>query len=235
MTARRRTTIHPRALAVAAATAAAIAGCGSDSPAPTTAAGTAPAPAGAMRGASSHEGSVEATIARVRPYLATFRRPPQAPPPGVVPQANVDVLGADRHRARLAMQRPDVSVYLVPARDSVCLQTSTRRAGNCFRVEDAIRGTASSVMCSPNLPPGQIDLAGIIPDGARSVTVHREGGATLRVPVTGNVFVYSIPFGSPVPLTMSWTSGGKRYETLAGIDPDEAKEPCTGEGAGAAA
>lgn len=118
------------------------------------------------------------------------------------------------------------SIYLVPARRHLCLLSTTHVSSNCFPRDQVPRGSAASVICSPYLREGVIEFAGIIPDGPRSVTVIREHGVRLRVPVVRNVFVFDIPQRSAIPRAIEWRAGGRRHRIPPGIRLAEARLPC---------
>jgi hypothetical protein len=118
-------------------------------------------------------------------------------------------------------------IYLVPARQHLCLFSTNHVSSNCFGRDQLAQGSAASVICSPYLQEGTIELAGIVPDGAGSVTVFRQRGQRLRVPVVHNVFVFDIPQQSAIPRAIEWRSGRKRHRIPPGIRLAEARLPCS--------
>lgn len=117
-------------------------------------------------------------------------------------------------------------IYLVPARQHLCLLSTNHASSNCFPRDQVAQGSAASVICSPYLRQGTIEFAGIIPDGARSVTVIRQHGGRLRVPVVHNVFVFDIPQQSAIPRAIAWQASGERHRIPPGIRLVEARLPC---------
>jgi hypothetical protein len=117
-------------------------------------------------------------------------------------------------------------IYLVPARQHLCLLSTNHVSSNCFPRDQVAPGSAASVICSPYLRPGTIELAGIVPDGAHAVTVIRQHGERLRVPVFHNVFVFDIPQRSAIPRAIEWRAGGERHRIPPGIRLAEARLPC---------
>lgn len=117
-------------------------------------------------------------------------------------------------------------IYLVPARQHLCLLSTNHVSSNCFPLDQVAQGSAASVICSPYLRPGTIEFAGIVPDAARAVTVIRQHGERLRVPVVHNVFVFDLPQQSAIPRAIEWQVGGKRHRIPPGIRLAVARLPC---------
>jgi hypothetical protein len=117
-------------------------------------------------------------------------------------------------------------IYLVPARQHLCLLSTNHASSNCFPRDQVAQGSAASVICSPYLRPGTIEFAGIVPDGPHAVTVIRQHGKRLRVTVVHNVFVFDIPQQSAIPRAIAWQAGGERHRIPPGIRLAAARLPC---------
>lgn len=157
--------------------------------------------------------------------MSVLRRPGRRLPRGLVvsPQRREYGVGG---RGWYATSAGLGAIYLVPARQRLCLLSTNRVSSNCFPRDQVPQGSAASVICSPYLRKGLIELAGIVPDGARAVTVIRQRGERLRVPVVHNVFVFDIPQRSAIPRAIEWRAGGRRHRIPPGIRLAEARLPC---------
>jgi hypothetical protein len=147
-------------------------------------------------------------------------------PPGLVMSAQRQEYGVGE-RGWFATSAGLAGIYLVPARRHLCLLSTNHVSSNCFPRDQVKPGSVASVICSPYLRQGTIELAGIVPDGASAVTVVRQHGKRLRVPVIRNVFVFDIPQRSPIPRAIEWRAKGEPHRIPPGIRLAEARLPCS--------
>lgn len=165
------------------------------------------------------------TLRLSRRYMSVLRGPGKRLPRGLVGSGERREYGVGE-RGWYATSAGLAGIYLVPARQHLCLLSTNHASSNCFPLDQVAQGSATSVICSPYLRPGTIEFAGIVPDGARSVTVIRQHGERLRVPVARNVFVFDLPQQSAIPRAIEWQVGGKRHRIPPGIRLAAARLPC---------
>jgi len=198
--------------------AALLCGCGGGGAAQVAATAT-------QRPATSAAHEVRQTLRLSRRYMSVLRGPGRGLPRGLVVPVQRQEYGVGG-RGWYATSAGLGGIYLVPARRHLCLLSTNHVTANCFPRDQVALGSAASVICSPYLRKGLIELAGIVPDGARSVTVIRQRGERLRVPVVHNVFVFDIPQQSAIPRAIEWRAGGSRHRIPPGIRLAEARLPC---------
>jgi hypothetical protein len=165
------------------------------------------------------------TLRLSRRYMSVLRGPGKRLPRGLVGSGQRREYGVGA-RGWHATSAGLAGIYLVPAQQHLCLLSTNHASSNCFPRDQVAQGSAASVICSPYLRPGTIEFAGIIPDGARSVTVIRQHGERLRAPVVRNVFVFDIPQQSAIPRAIEWHAGGNRHRIPPGIRLAAARLPC---------
>jgi hypothetical protein len=131
--------------------------------------------------------------------------------------------------ARLAFVTPqDASIYLIPTQDGACLVDSSGViSAACATTAQIAAGEAlASTTCSPTLPSGDIEIAGIVPDGAQQPLVVLSDGATEDLSVENNAFVLRQARSAPLPTTVEWTTSTGSVSTPAPLPADTAAEPC---------
>jgi hypothetical protein len=168
---------------------------------------------------------IHETLRLGRHYMSVLRGAGEPLPPGLVVSGQRHEYGVGE-RGWYAASAGLGAIYLVPARQHLCLLSTNHVSSNCFPRGQVAQGSAASVICSPYLRPGTIEFAGIVPDGARAVTVIRQYGERLRVPVTHNVFVFDIAQQSAIPRAIMWQAGGSHHRIPPGIRLAAARLPC---------
>lgn len=171
------------------------------------------------------EREIQETLHLGRRYISVLRGAGEPLPDGLVSSVQRREYGIGE-RGWHATSVGLAGIYLVPARQHLCLLSTNHVSSNCFPRDQVAPGSAASVICSPYLRQGTIEFAGIIPDGVRSVSVVRQHGERLRVPVVHNVFVFDIPQQSAIPRVITWQAGGKRHRIPPGIELAAARAPC---------
>ncbi|MCW3047307.1 MAG: hypothetical protein JWO74_1591 [Solirubrobacterales bacterium] len=137
--------------------------------------------------------------------------------------------GANADAARLALTSPNgASVYLVPAAGGLCLASSDRRERGCSSTEDVLAGrTVGALTCAAGLPHDQIELMGIVPDGASDVHLNLTDGTVQPIPVSSNTFVIDVPKRDPLPTTVGFTNAaGVAVAANSSVPRDAATEHC---------
>jgi hypothetical protein len=97
-----------------------------------------------------------------------------------------------------------------------CAPTSTVLSGHA----------AASDSCSPSLPSNQVEIAGILPDGAADPIVTLSDGSTAPLAAQGNVYLQQFNRSSPLPRSIEWGSGANRQSHSANLPPDAATLTC---------
>jgi hypothetical protein len=175
------------------------------------------------------------TVARLRRSFGIMRRVSRRAdhlPGGVLPPTYESEFGARPAAARLAyVEAGEVGLYVIPGEGWVCLVGSDGITSNCWSLDTVLAGDASAAaLCAPHLPPGMIELAGLVPDGVSRVTLRRPNGIEMVAPVRGNVFVANTTSASPLPRIVHWTRHGHRETHSSGL-PADAVADCRSSGA----
>lgn len=120
------------------------------------------------------------------------------------------------------------AVFVMPAKDGVCLITASTSEGFCAPAQTVLTGQAiASDTCSPSLPRGMVEIAGILPDGASDPVVVLADGSRSSLDVGGNTYVARFARTGPLPKTVAWdTPEGGRQEIDALIPSDTATLEC---------
>jgi hypothetical protein len=146
-------------------------------------------------------------------------------PSGLASEART--LGMDPLAARLAYDLGTSHLYAMTGGDRFCVMDSRRVLTNCWPKGDVLRGAAGmAALCAPNLAPGTIQLAGIVPDGVSRVTVIRPDRRDVTVPVDRNAWLAVLPGKDPLPLTVRWRGSGRVERHLSGIPDGTTYERC---------
>jgi hypothetical protein len=149
-------------------------------------------------------------------------------PAAVLPAASVP--NAQAGLSRLAQTTPDGDdVYLVPLSDGgVCLVTSSTSEDGCAPKEAVLSGEAtSSDTCSPSVPPSQIEIAGIVPDGISDAQVTLSDGSHVPLDVVNNTYVARFARDGALPASIGWdTDEGGHRDIDALIPKDTAAMDC---------
>lgn len=202
---------HPRRLRVAliatgtvfAMTGAALAASGVLSP------NTAPPEAGRMP-AEHLEPSVPAAFAILRRPITKADHVPKAD--------QVTFSGASGANVQLARRARGLTAgigWVVPGRDDICIitasETNQHQGGaGCTGDAAAIAGKLWLQGTTPTAP-GMEFVAGLVPDGVPSVTLHLTTGSTMVVPVYENM--YALELRGSVASVETGTSGGAQAKT----------------------
>lgn len=120
------------------------------------------------------------------------------------------------------------AVFVMPAKDGVCLITASTSEGFCAPAQTVLTGQAiASDTCSPSLPRGIVEIAGILPDGASDPVVVLTDGSRRSLDVGGNTYVARFARTGPLPKTVAWgTPEGGHQEIDALMPRDTATLEC---------
>jgi hypothetical protein len=125
--------------------------------------------------------------------------------------------GMNADLSRLSIGNTTSSVYLVPARDHVCVAFTVAggAATICPSTDEIAAGDASPSTVS--LPGRDIAIYGAVPDGVESVSVQTGSSDSTRIPVSGNAYYTVIPAGTKLR-TLSYVGPEGRSESRI-VDP----------------
>jgi hypothetical protein len=145
--------------------------------------------------------------------------------------------GANPALSRLAfITAQGASVYLTPDVGGACLFESTNSNALCATVAQIQEGQASAAdICSPSLPTGEVEIAGIVPDAVTNATVTLSNGTSEPLPIENNAYVIRAQQSSPLPTKVEWTSASGEQADAAALPPDAATTTCAATRAQAAA
>ena len=175
-------------------------------------------------------GAIDPTITAT---LGVFRRPEASsdvPPTATVKAAGfiVEHFGANPALSRLALVTSQgIPVYLSPAQDGACLFDSTGSSALCATTAQIQAGQATGGDgCSPDLPSDQVEIAGIVPDGAKNATLTLSNGTTEPLAVKNNVYIVRTDRSAPLPTTVQWTTADGPQSVEAPLGPGTATTDC---------
>jgi hypothetical protein len=130
-------------------------------------------------------------------------------------------------RARLAHTHTRQRLYLIPGEHWLCLASDDQTIFSCWSPHDIAAGIATTAaLCSPNLPRGTIELAGLLPDGVPRVSIERPHMPNITIPVHTNVFLANLPADEPLPLQVHWQTHGHNETRPSGIPPGTTTDNC---------
>ncbi len=153
-------------------------------------------------------GSIEPSQLAAFGLLRRAQTPQDVIPPYVTPFTS-GASGANRGLSRRVLGPDGTTAWILPGRGSLCLDAHWGLphypgGGACVRNADAIGGLLYTVAATHEAP-GPL-LAGLVPDGVDTVTVHLEPGPDLHVPVHENVY-FAILHGTWKSLTFTGPHG----------------------------
>jgi hypothetical protein len=165
-------------------------------------------------------------------HLAALQRPANAAdalPPILGNELDSVSSGVEIENAREAYVTVSGDrVYLVPSATGVCLADSDLRESGCFTAAEVVStGATMSDECSPYLPDGQtIEIAGVLPDSAKSAAVVLSDGTRLPLTVEGNTYIRQFARNGPLPELISWESASGPVTVSAHVPADAKSESC---------
>jgi len=129
------------------------------------------------------------------------------------------VAGANPSLARLGtISNNGEAIYLVPADGGFCVESTRGLAQGCDTAQQALSGaTVEAVICSPGLPPGQLEVVGTLPDNATHAVARFEGGGSTALNVDNNVYVLTAPRAGALPAAVAWDAPDGHHELPANV------------------
>ncbi len=163
------------------------------------------------------------------PTFAVFRRARTLGdeiPMEVLPRQIAASLGLDMTTSRFARTYEKQLIYLVASTELVCTYSSYNPVSNCWPLATVKQGRAMAAsICGLGTRAGETVIYGIVPDGAKSVTILRRGGDE-RFRVAGNMFVAPTSSAPPLPTHLAFRLGGRKVVRSTAIPPDVARRGC---------
>lgn len=106
--------------------------------------------------------------------------------------------GLNPDLSRLAIKNATHSIYVIPARDHVCVAlTDTVGAGLiCPSTNDVAKGNVGAA--TGGVETGGIAIFGIVPDGVDSVSVRTSASESIDVATEKNAYYTVVPPGTPL-------------------------------------
>jgi hypothetical protein len=173
--------------------------------------------------------AVDSALAADLPVLARASRADDALPLALASAVDhfVPQYGAQPSLARHAGVRHGDDIYLVPAQDGVCFVQSDDGELFCSTEQDVHAGRALALdLCSPNLPSGQIEVAGIVPGGAVSVQARMDDGTTQAIDASEGVYSARFPVNASLPSTVEWDAADGHHSVPLQVPKDTSTTTC---------
>jgi hypothetical protein len=116
--------------------------------------------------------------------------------------------------------------FLVPAKRGLCVVSSSAIGSFCAPAADTA-GVGAVDLCSPTLPANKLQMAWLLPDHVRVITITTTAGTRIHFPSAYNLYIADFATTSPVPASIQWTdAAGHTQSAPAHIPPGAAGERC---------
>jgi len=169
-----------------------------------------------------------AAMTEAYPVLARRQRPGDIPPYGVPDPYVLSQGGLAAGSRRAVVTSRGQSLYIVPAHQSICVVSSDSVIGGCqpFPYTATTPADVGVTICSPNLPPTELEVAGLMPPDASDIKAQYSNGSSQPIKATNGMIAIYAPFKGPLPKSITWTSPQGPERTGTGIPPDAASSKC---------
>jgi hypothetical protein len=119
------------------------------------------------------------------------------------------------------------AVYLVPSSEGACLLILSGTDNLCASDSQIASGDATSGdACSPGLPSGDVEVAGIVPNFATSPDLVLSNGSDLPLAIQGNAYVVDLPRSGPLPVEVRWSREGATVVRSSNLPSDASTIHC---------
>jgi hypothetical protein len=146
----------------------------------------------------------------------TPRRTVDELPPAVA--ADARRLGMDPSTARFAGDAGTSHLFVAAGRQRLCVIDSRQVLTNCWPKAEVLRGGAGmAALCAANLPPGTVELAGLVPDGVTSVRFRAPDGKVIARHPSRNLWRAIVRSRNPLPVLVVWRRYGRTTRHPTGI------------------
>jgi len=126
--------------------------------------------------------------------------------------------GANPELARRVSDAPGDVVYLAPANGGACTLSAIGLESECFSTANMLAGaTATAIICAPGLPTDQVEVFGVLPDGAGNVNITRADGSSVTLPVVNNYYEYTARKDAPLPSRIGWEQSTTHHEVDSNV------------------
>lgn len=169
-----------------------------------------------------------AAMARAYPVLGHRQHPTDIPPHGMVDPYVVSQGGLVANTRRALVTPQGESLYIVPAHHSICVTSSDNVVQGCqpFPFTATTPADIGATICSPNLPPTELEVAGLTPPDAADIKVHYSNRSSQPITATNGMIAIYAPFKTPLPTSITWISPKGPERTGTAIPPDAASSKC---------
>ena len=81
-------------------------------------------------------------------------------------------------------------------------------------------------ICAPNLPPTELEVAGLMPPAPQTSQAHYSNGSSRPVTATNGMVAIYASFHDPLPTSITWTGPKGPQRTGTGVPPNAARSKC---------
>jgi cytochrome c biogenesis protein CcmG/thiol:disulfide interchange protein DsbE len=169
-----------------------------------------------------------AAMAKAYPVLGHRQQPTGIPPYGALDPYVLSQGGLIANSRRAVVTSSGESLYIVPAHQSICVVSSDNVIQGCqpFPYTATTPADIGVTICSPNLPPTELEVAGLMPPDASDIKAHYSNGSSQPIKATNGMIAIYAPFKGPLPKSITWTSPKGPERTGTGVPPDAASSKC---------
>lgn len=169
-----------------------------------------------------------AEMATAYPVLGHRQRPADVPPHGVPDPSVLSQGGLTVNARRALVTSRGESLYIVPAHQSICVTSSDDVVQGCqpFPFTATTPADIGATICAPNLPPAELEVAGLMPPHASAITAHYSDGSAHAVTSTNGMIAIYARRAGPLPTSITWMSPHGPQHTGTGVPPDAGSSTC---------
>jgi len=121
-------------------------------------------------------------------------------------------------------------MLVVPGQGSICLVHRFDMSGTCQSVADAEAGNAVTwAPCLPGLKPGQVRIAGLVPDGVSLVTLTLSDASSQTASVQDNSYEFVTPGSSALPVQVTFSANGTLATLPTSVSESDLPPTCQGQ------
>jgi hypothetical protein len=121
------------------------------------------------------------------------------------------------------------SLYLVPAHQALCVVSSDDNVTETCQAFPYTARTPSDIgvtICAPNLPPTELEVAGLMPPGASAIRVHYSDRSSRPLTATNGMIAIYAPRHGPLPISITWMGPHGAQRTSTDVPPNAARSKC---------
>jgi cytochrome c biogenesis protein CcmG, thiol:disulfide interchange protein DsbE len=169
-----------------------------------------------------------AAIANAYPVLGHRQQPTDIPAHGVLDPYVVSRGGLAANSRRAVVTARGESLYIVPAHQTICVESSDNVVEGCQPFPFTARTPAdiSATICAPNLPSTELEVAGLMPPDASDIKARYTDGSSQVVTATNGMIAIYARRAGPLPKSITWMSPRGPEHTATAVPPDAASSTC---------